>query len=121
TKNKIADGAVDEAKIADGAITAVKLAREAVTGEKLGPGAVDLSKFADGLRPVQTVDVLPSLPDEEYPQGAVVCLSTDNKLYRSTGTEWTAAVPTSDLDGQITETQIADDAITTPKIAAGAV
>ena len=121
TKNKIADGAVDEAKIADAAITAVKLAREAVTGEKLGPGAVDLSKFADGLRPVQTVDVLPSLPDEEYPQNAVVCLSTDNKLYRSTGTEWTAAVPTSDLDGQITETQIADDAITTPKIAAGAI
>src|SRR5690606_26706990 len=51
----------------------------------------------------------------------VVFLTTDNKLYRSTGNAWTAAVPTTDLAGTITETQIANDAVTTPKLKAGAV
>src|SRR5690606_35332117 len=51
----------------------------------------------------------------------VVFLTTDNKLYRSTGNSWTAAVPTTDLSGTITETQIANDAVTTPKLRAGAV
>src|SRR5690606_34535068 len=51
----------------------------------------------------------------------VVFLTTDNKLYRSTGNSWTAAVPTTDLSGTITETQISNDAVTTPKLYAGAV
>lgn len=44
------------------------------------------------------------------------------------GGEWSATVsattpllPTAELDGEITETQIADDAVTTPKLAANAV
>jgi len=45
----------------------------------------------------------------------------DEKLYRYTAEGWTAALAAADLTGQITETQIEDDAISTPKIAAGAV
>lgn len=83
--------------------------------------AIDVAKFASGLRPVQIVSSLPALPDANYPEGAVVFLTTDDKLYRSTGSSWTASVPTTDLSGQITTTQISDNAISTPKLAAGAV
>jgi len=121
TTNAIADNAVDGAKIANAAITAVKLADQAVTNYKIADGAVDIAKFASGLRPVEIVSSLPALPDASYPQGAVVFLTTDNKLYRSDGNNWTAAVPTSDLTGTITETQITDGAVSTPKLAAGAV
>ncbi|MBW2638192.1 MAG: hypothetical protein JRC86_11885, partial [Deltaproteobacteria bacterium] len=112
---------VDSLDIAPDAVTAEKILDGAVTDLKIASGAVTLAKFASGIRPVQIVDSLPSLPDSNYPQGAVVFLTTENKLYRSTGTEWTAAVPTLDLVGQITETQISDEAITTPKLAANAV
>jgi hypothetical protein len=54
-------------------------------------------------------------------EGRVVFLTTDDKLYRYTGSAWTAAVPAVDITGTITETQIGTDAITTPKIAANAV
>ena len=66
-------------------------------------------------------EIVTSLPMTGNFQGRLVFLTTDNKLYRWTGSTWTAAVPTSDLTGTITETQIANDAITTPKIAANAV
>src|SRR5690606_1425535 len=77
--------------------------------------------FAANIRPVELVSSLPQLPNPQYPQGAIVFLTTANKLYRSTGTAWTAEVPTTDLSGTITETQIANDAVTTPKLYAGAV
>jgi hypothetical protein len=66
-------------------------------------------------------EIVSSLPSTGNFQGRLVFLTTDNKLYRWTGSAWTAAVPTTDLTGTITETQIANDAITTPKIAANAV
>lgn len=92
-----------------------------VTGPVIAAGALDLTKFPSSLRPVQIVTSLPTLPSASYPQGATVVLTTDNKLYRSTGSAWIASVPTADLSGQIGTTQIADDAITTQKIAALAV
>jgi hypothetical protein len=121
TTSKLADGAVTETKIAPNAVTAEKILNGAITDVKLASGAVTLAKFASGIRPVQIVSSLPTLPDSNYPQGAVVFCTADNKLYRSTGTSWTAAVPTSDLVGQITETQIADNSISTPKLKANCV
>ena len=87
---------------------------------------------------VKQVDVVSSLPASGDYTGQVVFLTTDNQLYRWTGSAWTTAVPAvnvtgqltdsqiaaiaaAKLTGQITETQITDDAITTPKIDAGAV
>lgn len=92
-----------------------------VGGSYIAAQAIDVAKFASGIRPVQIVSSLPALPDANYPEGAVVFLTTDDKLYRSTGSGWTASVPTTDLSGQITTTQISDNAISTPKLAAGAV
>lgn len=53
--------------------------------------------------------------------GDIFFNTTDDKLYRWTGTAWTSAVDTSDLTGPIEATTIADGIVTTPKLAANAV
>lgn len=73
------------------------------------------------LQAVEPVSSLPSLPHASYPEGKVVYLTTDDKLYRSDGSSWSSSVSAIDIAGQITETQISDDAVTTPKLVAGAV
>lgn len=118
------------------------LAASKITGQlissQLGNSIIDQTKMAAGLRVPVVVNILPTLPDTAYPQGSIVTLSTNNKLYRSTGTAWTAEVPAVDisgqlsdaqiaaiaaakLTGQITSTQITDGSISTPKLAAGSV
>jgi len=105
---------------------------------------VDTGEFTSGVEAlfananVKQVDVVSSLPLVGDYTGQVVFLTTDNQLYRWTGSAWTTAVPAvnvtgqltdsqlaaisaAKLTGQITTTQISDDAISTPKIAAGAV
>lgn len=84
-------------------------------------GTLSAGSFATSLRPPEVVSALPTLPSASYPQGVLVVLTTDNKLYRSTGSAWTATVPTSDLTGQIGNSQIAAGAITAGKITAGTI
>jgi hypothetical protein len=81
-------------------------------------GILNTAKFAAGITPVEIVSSLPSTGNFE---GRMVFLTTDDKLYRWTGSAWTAAVPAVDITGQITATQITDGAISTPKLAANAV
>jgi len=81
-------------------------------------GTLAASNFAQDLRPVEVVS---SLPSSGNFQGRTVVLTSDNKIYRYTGTAWTAAVPTADLSGTISAGQIAANAITAGKIAANAV
>jgi hypothetical protein len=100
-------------------------------------------------------EIVGTLPVTNLFAGRIVFLTTDNKLYRYTGSAWTTAVPAADitglladaqiaaiaagkvtglltdsqiqaiaaakLTGQIGSTQIADSAISTPKLSAGAV
>jgi hypothetical protein len=80
--------------------------------------ALGSSDFPAGLKPVEIVSALPTTGNF---QGRVVFLTTDNKLYRFNGTAFVATVPTTDLSGQITATQITDDSITSAKIAANAI
>lgn len=82
-------------------------------------GAIDTARFAAGIQPVGVVAALPS--PIGYTGPVTVFLTTDGKLYRYTGGVWTAAIAAGDLAGQITSTQISDNAITTPKIAANAI
>jgi len=99
------------------------LADNAVIAAKIADGTIAGTKFASGIKPIEVVGSLPSAGT----QGRTVFLTSDNKIYRDTGSAWTAAVPTSDLSGSIATsalsgtisgTQIADDAITSAKIAA---
>ena len=84
----------------------------------IADGAVGTASFASGLVPVEIVATLPVSGNFA---GRMVFLTSDNKLYRHNGTAFVATVPAADVTGQITTTQITDDAISTPKLAAGAV
>lgn len=106
----------------------------------VAPGAVNIASFANGIRPIEIVDELPSTGNFK---GRSVLLTTDDKIYRHTGSPagsagFTSAVPSVDvtgqltdsqiaavaaakLTGQITQTQITDGAISTSKLAAAAV
>jgi hypothetical protein len=81
-------------------------------------GTLAASNFSQNLRPVEVVSALPSTGNF---QGRTALLTTDNKIYRWTGSSWTAAVPTADLSGTISAGQIAAGAITAGKIATNAV
>jgi len=122
----------DPTKIADFLISNTKLADLAVTAGKIASGAVSLTKFASGIEPVSIATG--SLPTTKSTEALVF----GGKLYRWSGTAYVATVPAADisgaiadaqiaglsaakLTGQITETQISNDAISTPKLAAGAI
>lgn len=116
TAAKVADNAVTVSKIADGAVQAGKIAASAVTADKIAAQAVDATKFASGIEPVGIVSgaTLPTIKTTST-------IVWQGKLYRWNGTAYTAAVPTTDLTGQINSGQLADNAVTVAKIAAGAV
>ncbi len=102
----------------NGTLNSAQIADNAVTIDKLAANAVDATKFASGIRPVEIVASLPTTGNVE---GRTVYLTTDDKLYRYTGSAWTAATAAGDIAGQIVGTQISDGAISTPKLAAGVV
>jgi hypothetical protein len=104
-----------------GTVTAPQVMPFAIGGQALAPESFDITKFASGIRPVSIVAALPTLPDAGYPSDSVVILTSDHKLYRNAAGTWVRSVPTTDLTGTITETQITDSAVSTNKLAANAV
>ena len=66
-------------------------------------------------------EIVAALPSTSLFEGRQVFLTTDDKLYRYTGSAWVSTVAAVDISGTITTTQISDDAVTTAKIAANAV
>jgi hypothetical protein len=81
-----------------------------------------ITSLASGLRPPRVVSSLPVSPFTGYAAGDTVVLTTDNKLYRFTGTDFTKAVDGSDIVADsITAAQIATGAITADELAANAV
>ena len=135
TELKLAAGAVSTSKIAVGAITDSVIAAGAITAAKIAEGAVGTAAFASGLKPIQVVSSLPASATE----GDVAFLTTDNNIYRYTGSAWTKSISMSEVDdagtlatldavsesvinaGAITATKISDGAIETAKLAAGAI
>jgi predicted phage tail protein len=99
-----------------GLIGSAQLQAGSVDASKLAAQAVDLTKLANGLRAVEIVATLPTTGNVE---GRTVYLTTDDKLYRYSGTQWLASVAATDVTGQITTGQIADSALTVAKFAAG--
>ena len=81
-------------------------------------GTIGSDVFPSNLRPVEIVSTLPTSGNF---QGRQVFLTSDNKLYRYNGTSFIASVATSDLQGQVSSTQISDNSISTAKIQADAI
>ncbi len=109
-------GKVGNSDLGDLIVEAGNLADGAVSASKLAAQAVDATKFANGIEPV-SVSTAGTLPTVKSTSAIV----WQGKLYRWDGTKYTAAVPTTDITGQINATQLADNAVTVAKIAAGAV
>ncbi len=83
-------------------------------------GALGSDNFSQGLRPAEIVNSLPTAAADKW-QGKQVFLTTDNKLYRYDGNQWTASVATADLSGTIERTQIASRAVDSARIAVDAI
>ena len=103
-KLAISSGGVTTTYLGNGAVTDTKLADGAVSTSKIADSALSVAKFASGIRPVEIVSSLPSSGNVE---GRTVYLTTDDKLYRWTGSAWTAAVPAADITGTLGDSQIA--------------
>jgi hypothetical protein len=88
------------------------------TSTTVADASITVAKFAQGLRPVEILNALPTTGNTA---GRLVFLTTDNKLYRFDGTSFVSNVNTTDLVGTIGADQIAANAITTGKIQVGAV
>ena len=69
----------------------------------------------------EIVSSLPEIGDPRRFEGSMVFLTTDDKLYRFDGTNWTTAEPAADIAGQIIATQIADNSINAAKIVDSAI
>lgn len=83
-------------------------------------GSLVIEAFTDAIEPVLLVDGLPDPVGWVKPKQ--VFNIQDEKLYRYTDGQWKPVFDVSDIPGgSITETMIADDSITTPKIRANAV
>lgn len=78
------------------------------------PAIVDATKFASGVEPV-TVVTGSTVPTTKSTN--TIYLTGTGKLYRWSGTAYTAAVPTTDLSGTVVSSQIADGAVIATKIA----
>jgi hypothetical protein len=108
----------------------------ALTGASAESGTLTITAVYDGETVSEVIEVtkwlmgyeiVSALPTTDNFVGRVVYLTTTDgvnsphKLYRYTNTGWTTVVPAVDISGTITSTQIADNAITTPKLLAGSV
>lgn len=62
-------------------------------------GSVDFASFASGIEPISIVSSLPN--PSGYTGAKIVFLTTDNKIYRYTGTAWTTSILATDLSGSL--------------------
>lgn len=82
------------------------------------PGSLTIADFAASIRPVEVVGALPTT---DLAAGRMVYLTTDQTLYRYTGSAWSNTTAASQIVGQLIAGQIAAGAIGTDQLAAGAV
>jgi hypothetical protein len=100
----IASNGVTTTLINDGAVTGGKLGAGSVTSTKLADGALEVAKFASGLRPIEIVATLPVTGNVE---GRLVYLTTDDKLYRYTGSSFVSTIAAADVTGTLADAQLA--------------
>ena len=70
-------------------------------------GTVDAASFASGIEPISVVTTLPS--PSGYTGPKLVFLTTDNKIYRYTGSAWTSEIPAADVAGALASANFPND------------
>ena len=85
------------------------------------PGSITGGSLAAGLGLIYIVAAKPTVWTQ-YPADATFFNTADRKLYRRiAGNDWTAVVPTEDIEGQIQTHQLAPGSVTTTILADGSV
>jgi hypothetical protein len=84
----------------------------ATAGFAVTTASLAMTDFGLGIKPVIITSNLSSITSPV--EGQTAYLTTDDKLYRYTGSAWTTAVPTVDLVGTITNAQI--DTVASTKV-----
>jgi len=97
------------------AIAAAKITGTIAT-DQITDSAITATKFANNIEPVTVVSSIPSTKST-----STIFNTSDDKLYRWDGSSYVATVPTTDLVGTVSSSQVEDSAITAVKIAAAAV
>lgn len=110
------EGGTNGHVITTGLIANSDLGPLVVQAGNLAAGAIDATKFVAAIEPI-TLYTSGSLPTTK----STSTIFYGGKLYRWNGSAYVTTVPTTDLTGTITSTQITDGAITTPKLFAGSV
>ena len=103
-KLAISSGGVTTTYLGDGSVTSGKVADGAVTTGKIADSALSVAKFAAGIRPIEIVDALPTTGNVE---GRLVYLTSDDKLYRWTGSAFISTMAATDITGTLADSQIA--------------
>lgn len=96
-------GVINGVDLAPGLIDASKLADGSVTAAKLAAAAVDNTKLANGLQTVRIITG--ALPGTNVSN--VIFRTDDGKLYKWNGSTYTAATLAGDIQGQLTDVQLA--------------
>jgi len=81
-------------------------------------GTLGENLFSDTLRPIERVTTLPTT---NLVTGRVVMLTSDSKLYRYTGSEWTSSIAAADLTDQLNLATQASGLLPVANAAAGLV
>ena len=84
---------------------------------------LELSDFGTGIEPISIVAGLPTLPDADYPNGAVVTDSTDSyKMYWNNAGTWTKKIDTDQLENDaVTADILAANSVVAGSIQAGVI
>ena len=70
-------------------------------------GTVDAASFASGIEPISILTALPN--PSGYTGPKLVFLTTDNKIYRYTGSAWTSEIPAADVAGVFASANFPND------------
>jgi len=73
----------------------------------ISAGTVDAASFASGIEPISILTTLPN--PSGYTGPKLVFLTTDNKIYRYTGSAWTSEIPAADIGGALASANFPND------------
>ncbi len=88
---QLSSGPVSAAGVADTSTASPA----SISGGAIIPGTLQAAAFASSIRPIQQIDgpSLPTLPDANFPVGAVIFNQDDGRIYRNDADVWHTLTP----------------------------
>ena len=99
--NELSSGPVSAAGVAG----STNSAPASISGGSIIPGTLQAAAFASSIRPIQMIDGpdLPTLPDANFPDGAVIFNLDDGRNYRNDADVWRTLSPERGLGNLLTD------------------